>query len=302
MKENLQLTIVTPAYNRVDCLPRLYESFKKQTKKEFQWIVIDDGSVDDTENYLNSINSDKNEFLYEHYRKDNGGKHTALNYSHKYIKGEWVCIVDSDDYLLPTAVEEILNAIRNWGTTEHLGVISFLKGYSQNDPVNISFPLTPILSNHIDFRINGHRGGDCCEIIKSEILKEHPFPEFKNERFMGEGYLWNYTGFHYNTVYINNIVYICEYLEGGLSNSGRSLRIKCPYGGMANCNSFFESVSGRRVNMDILIKEGILFVCYAKFAGLGFWETIQNCKKPFLAVINFAPGLLLYFYWKRKYV
>ena len=298
----VQLTILTPSYNRSREMGKLIESLKKQTNKNFQWLVIDDGSTDNTEKIFEGFNDQNTDFEVEYHKKTNGGKHTALNYAHPYIKGEWTCIVDSDDYLADNAVEEIVNAIKNYEHLNSICVISFLRGTNTTNPFNDNFPAEPTISNHIDFRINAKRGGDCCEVIRTNVLKEHPFPEYDGERFLGEGYLWNYTGFHYDTVYINKVIYICEYLEGGLTKSGRAMRIKCPYGGMANSNSFLEKSSTRKVKSSILHKEGMLFVCYGKFAGLSFFEIIERCRNRALAIIDYIPGVLLYHYWKNKYL
>lgn len=90
-----QLTILTPTFNRKKSLERVYESLKSQTSYDFQWIIIDDGSIDNTREYIESLN--ESNFLMEYHYKKNGGKHTAINYSHPFILGKYTCIVDSDD-------------------------------------------------------------------------------------------------------------------------------------------------------------------------------------------------------------
>ena len=302
MKELFELTILTPSYNRAAFLPRLYESLKKQTVHDFQWLVIDDGSTDDTFDYLKSIASDYNDFLFEYYNKDNGGKHTALNFSHPYIKGEWTCIVDSDDWLIPEAVEKILNAIKKYKSDDDTKVITFLKGNAMDAPLVDDFPLEPVVSNHIVFKVNADRSGDCCEVVKTDIFKNRPFPVFQGERFLAEGYLWNYIGFRYNSVYIRDVVYLCEYLPDGLTRSGRRLRINCPRGGMACSSSFFEKVASRKVKRSILFKEAMLYVCYGKFAKLNYKHIFNGLNSRMWIFVSYIPGVLLYKFWKLKYM
>ena len=103
------VTVLTPTYNRGHLLGKLYDSLCRQTDKSFQWLIIDDGSVDNTEDVVKNFCA-MNVLSIEYHKKNNGGKHTALNYSHSYIKGGYVVIVDSDDYLLPCAIEEIRRA------------------------------------------------------------------------------------------------------------------------------------------------------------------------------------------------
>ena len=300
MEEQL-LTILTPTYNRRDLLPRLYDSLRKQTNQDFQWLVIDDGSTDGTMDLIRNFHG--HSFSFDFYTKPNGGKHTALNYAHPYVKGKLTCIVDSDDWLLPHAVQAIIDTYTQYQSMAQVGCLTFLKGIDSSNPVNGLFPEGPVVSNEIDFKINGHRmKGDCCEVIYTKILKDHPFPEYDGEKFMGEGYLWNYLGFRYDSVYINQVIYICEYLEGGLSKSGRLLRVSCPYGGMANSNSFLERLNGRKVNFSVLVKEVLLFICYGKFAGLNYQEIRRRCKRNAIVPVLYPFGIILYFYWKKKYV
>ena len=126
MEYTLPLTIITPSYNRGNYLKRLYDSLVNQNNHHFQWLIIDDGSTDDTERAVESF--DNKLFALDYYKKKNGGKHTALNYSHPYIKGELVCIVDSDDWLLPEAVDKILERKREFFQSGNVKMLSFLRG------------------------------------------------------------------------------------------------------------------------------------------------------------------------------
>lgn len=282
MEYQYPVTILTPSYNRANLLPRLYESLCNQTSKDFQWLIIDDGSTDNTKAVVDAF--DANRVNVEYHEKVNGGKHTALNFSHPYIKGEVVCIVDSDDWLVDIAVEEIV------------------KKKNSTTPLRDEFPDEPTISNHIDFRVNAERRADCCEVIATEVFKEFPFPEFPGERFLGEGPLWNGAGFKYDTVYINEILYVCEYLEGGLTESGRKLRLLCPNGGMANSNSFYDADSSRKVSDKIRRKEAMLFVCYGCQAKLNHAQIIDRANDKEYVKRCYLAGKLLHAYWKHKYL
>lgn len=102
------LTILTPTYNRGEYLERVYNSLVAQTDQNFEWLLIDDGSTDNTEEVVRKL-AKKNEhaFSFRCYFKPNGGKHTALNYGARYAAGDIVLILDSDDYLTSDAVASV---------------------------------------------------------------------------------------------------------------------------------------------------------------------------------------------------
>lgn len=120
-----RLTVLTPTYNRAYTLTKVYESLAKQTKQNFQWLIIDDGSSDGTEELIMSF--PKTGFELEYHKKSNGGKHTALNYSHQFIKGEMVVILDSDDYLTDDAIETIQRDWLKFKNDKRIAGMSYMK-------------------------------------------------------------------------------------------------------------------------------------------------------------------------------
>ena len=296
------VTILTPTYNRANYLTKLFESLCAQTDKDFEWLIIDDGSTDNTEEIIKKIENNNADFTIRYFQKENGGKHTALNFSHAYLRTELTCIVDSDDYLTEDAIATIITTWEKYKKDNRICGITFLRGDHEGTPLGKIFPKSPYISNIITCRINQKIKGDCCEVIRTNVLKKYPFPVFNGEKFMGESYLWNQLGFDYNMVFINKVIYICEYLEGGLTRSGRKLRINCPKGGMENCRTYFIEKNGRKVNFITRIKEAWLIICYGKFAKLKFGEIVRFCGKKGLIFLNYPFGYILYLFWKFKYL
>ena len=111
----IDLTVFTPTYNRVELLSRCYESMKRQTSKNFIWMIIDDGSTDDTASVVSNWIKESSDFSIEYYYKDNGGLHTAYNEAIKHIKTKLCVCIDSDDFMPDVAVEMIL---RFWKKNE----------------------------------------------------------------------------------------------------------------------------------------------------------------------------------------
>ena len=97
------ITVLTPTYNRGELLKKLYNSLCKQKCKDFEWLIVDDGSIDDTYACVEQIKKIA-DFPISYYKKENGGKHTALNYAYQFIKNPLTFIVDSDDFLTPDAI------------------------------------------------------------------------------------------------------------------------------------------------------------------------------------------------------
>lgn len=290
------VTVLTPTYNRCNTLPTLYESLCNQSHKNFQWLIVDDGSVDKTKEYINSLSGVP--FDLQYVKKENGGKHTALNYSHPYIKGEVVVIVDSDDYLIPEAIQIIEDDWKKYRDVDTICGLSYLKGKEDGSYLSKKSEQDYYIDNDIRYRINNSITGDRCEVIRTDLLREYPFPEFKDERFMSEGWLWHSVALNYDTVYRNEVLYICEYLEDGLSKAGRKLRMECPYGMMENCKVFLKS----EANIKIQIKQMWLFWVYGLCARLKFKQIVQESEKGWGMILNAPFGIAIYLFWRARYL
>ena len=204
-------------------------------------------------------------------------------------------ILDSDDYLTNDAVESVLDAWKEYEQDDTVCGLSFLRGSDIDTPF-ARFDFDVLRSNHIDFRINQEVGGDCCEIIRTDILKEFPFPVYEGEKFVGEQYLWINVALKYDTIYINKIIYICKYLEGGLTKLGRSFRLKNPCGGMATSRL---ALSTKQICLRRRIRDAILYSCYGFTAGMPAGDIIKSSGAPFLVTLFLPAGRWFSRYWRR---
>ncbi|WP_281863138.1 glycosyltransferase family 2 protein [Planomicrobium okeanokoites] len=214
------LTIFTPTYNRIETIDRLYKSLVNQTNHLFEWVVIDDGSDDNTEHYFNKMNLANTPFKVNYKKVLNGGKHRAINKGVEIAEGEYFFIVDSDDWLPANSIEFILSwlgtiAIEN----KKFAGISGLKGYDKKQIVGKTFKGT-----YVDCSaLNRHKFnvfGDKSEVYKTSLLRKYKFPEIEGENFMTESVVWNRMAADgYYIRYINEINYICAYLEDGLTKN-----------------------------------------------------------------------------------
>lgn len=211
------ISIFTPTYNRKDLIERLYQSLLQQTQKNFEWLVVDDGSTDNTEQYFSDLLTKQQPFPIRYIKQENGGKHRAINNGVKNATGELFFIVDSDDYLTKNAIEKInqwtttLDGSRKWAG------ISGLKGYSKVSVVGQRSE-----ASYVDAKNSERRKynllGDKAEVYFTDVLKHHPFPEIPGEKFISEEIVWNAIARdNYYLRWFNEIIYICDYLDGGLT-------------------------------------------------------------------------------------
>ena len=117
------ITVFTPTYNRAECLKRCYGSMQRQSDKNFVWMIIDDGSTDYTKTLVNQWQKEKNDFQIEYYYKENGGLHTGYNEAIKQAKTDLMICIDSDDYLVDNAIEEICSFWEKSGSEKYGGII-----------------------------------------------------------------------------------------------------------------------------------------------------------------------------------
>ena len=252
------VTIITPTYNRSDLLEKLYLSLEKQTNKDFLWLIVDDGSTDDTKNMIDCLKK-KSSFLIEYIFKRNGGKHTALNYGINVVNTELTMIVDSDDVLLPNAIKEICDIHEKYKNINSIGAYSFLKCFSNGKPI-VSLHKEEFVTSYVKYRIKENRSGDMAEVFKTNILKKYPFPVFDNEKFLSEDVVWIQLGLNYKYVFVNKAIYQCEYLDGGLTANDKPMKFASPMGSMMRGKILMNKECGIKQN----IKGAIIYECYKK--------------------------------------
>lgn len=213
------ISIITTTYNRAQLLDCLYQSLVRQTDYDFEWVVIDDGSIDDTAQVVEDFISKTNRFKIHYFKQLNGGKHRAINRGVELAKGQYCLIVDSDDYLDDQAVAKIKEWIASIADLEKFAGVAGLR--ASFDQVIIGQAPN---SDYVDCtnlqRQKYHLMGDKAEVYKTEILRQYPFPEFEGEKFLSEAVVWNQIAeAGYRLRWFNQVIYYCEYLEGGLTKT-----------------------------------------------------------------------------------
>lgn len=287
-KEKL-LTIITPTYNRGYIINKAFESLQKQSDTNFIWMIVDDGSTDNTESLVNNFIL-KSSFQIVYIKQNNGGKHRALNTGIKQITTELTLILDSDDYLLPKAVEIVHLYWREVRENKDVAYMSFLRAYPDGQIIGDNYPEESMISNHIIMCINGKVRGDKSEVYRTRVLKENLFPEIDGEKFLSEGVVWNKIGKQYKAYYRNLPIYVTEYLEDGLTKSSMKLRLANPIGAMMFAN---ECISYEYTFMN-QVKYAILYDLF--YISAYRLKTLSQCETKFdlLRLVVFPISLVYY--------
>lgn len=230
IRMNCELSIFTPVYNRAEKLQVLYRSLLTQTDQRFEWIIVDDGSRDETPKVISDIVSEQK--LHIKTRTQiNQGKHVAHNEAVKMCTTEWCVCVDSDDSLVPTAVEEIIQFIgtnhNNIGTNI-AGIIAW-KGFSPKNKIG-KLPISTYVSSLSELYRERGMTGDTMLVFRTDIIRKFPFPAFEGERFLRESIIYNKIDEEYQYLILDRILYLADYYEDGLSKNASKLELKSPNG------------------------------------------------------------------------
>lgn len=228
----MHITVFTPTYNRGYVIEQLYNSLKRQTFKNFEWIVVDDGSTDNTTEIFKKIQEENNFFKTIYIKTENGGKHRAINHGINYANGELFYIVDSDDYLPDNALEIIATVEKTIPdeVKNKFGGVCGIKGYQDGSFIGTTFSDDYLDITMLD-RGKYNISGDKAEVFYTSLLKNYPFPEFSGENFITEAVVWDRIAFDgYKLRFFNDITMICEYRSDGLSAQGEDLLYRNPKG------------------------------------------------------------------------
>lgn len=288
----MKLTIFTPTYNRANLLERLYRSLLAQTNNNFEWIIIDDGSTDNTREKVNNWIEDKL-ISINYLHKLNGGKHTAYNMGVKNSKGDLCVCIDSDDYLSNDAVDSILDCWENQTYSMNCAGIIGQKIDVHNTNFISGLPdYVELTLYQLDYEYKCK--GDKCFIFRTDIAKDYLFPIVENEKFFPESYVFDMIGKKHTFITLRKEVNICEYQEDGYSNNFINLMLNNPIG--------FKAYYCQRIDMSYTFSEKLGYIIrYNAFDILSNDNQYNYKGKYKLLVLVFKPfGWLLTKYYKHK--
>lgn len=293
MDNRIRLTIFTPAYNRAHTLPRTYESLLQQDCKEFIWLIVDDGSRDNTAELVRQWQPQDNGFEIRYIYKENGGMHTAHNTAYENIDTELNTCIDSDDRLAAGAVRKILSKwelVRDRGYAGIIGLDSDFDGHI----IGKGFPESMTETSVIGYYAAGG-SGDKKLVYRTEIINKYPsYPVFEGEKYVALSYKYRLIDQDYKMAVLDEILCNVEYQPDGSSNTMWRQYLKNPKGWAfwrKVCMQY--PISRKRMVVDCInyVSSSLLYK-NRRF--------IAESPRKLLTILCIPAGALLAGYTKRK--
>ena len=286
-------TVFTPTYNRAKTLPRVYESLINQTFKQFEWLIVDDGSTDTTDvlikRYIN-----KNAIQIRYIEQTNSGKHVAFNRGVREAHGELFLPLDSDDDCTATTLERFLH---HWnGIPENVrqsfSGITCLCIDDSGKIVGGELP-APTLDGY-PFKVLDRlrRTGEMWGFHRTEILRKYPFPEMMNERFVPEGLVWNRIGRYYKIRFVNEALRGYHESADSLSSKMMVIRSQSPLSTIL----YYREVLELPIRQSTKFKAAINIWRFAYLSGHSELGYILISKYPVYLIVCWAPAHFLALY------
>ena len=281
------ISVFTPTYNRKDLVLRLYHSLLLQSNPNFEWVIVDDGSTDDTESLVQGFKKE-GKLTISYHKQVNSGKHFAINKGVQMAQFPYFFIVDSDDMLPQESIQTVLEIIKETENLQDVGGVSGTCITPDFQKVGGN-SFEPIFTNSIAIRNTYNVKGDLAEVFKTDVLKEFPFPEIVNEKFCPEVLVWNRIAQKYKLYYTDKPIYIAEYQPDGLTAKIVKIRMNAPIATMLTYSEL--------ANAAIPVTQKVR-------ATINFWRFAFNSKESFISkfkktnpifsVIGLPLGYIMY--------
>lgn len=281
---NIKLTVFTPAYNRAHILPRTYKSLCEQTNKNFIWMIIDDGSTDNTKDIVKEWQSADNGFEIQYLYKQNGGMHTAHNKAYENIKTDLNVCIDSDDAMPNDAVEKILAFWDKYGSNNVAGIVALdadMKGNILGTQLPKGIKQTTTTKLYGKFGVTG----DKKFIYKTDVINSVPaYPEFEGEKLVPLGFKYNLVARNYEMLLMNEVVCLVDYQTDGSTNTILKQYLQSPRG-FAASNAVAMQSSENFVDR---MKSVVHYIAECRIARDPMW--LKNSPRKFVTLLLYPLG------------
>ncbi len=290
------LTIFTPTYNRADLLKNLYDSLNNQTSFNFIWMVIDDGSTDNTEQVVKSWQKECTSYEILYYKKENGGLQSGYVEAIKHLTTELAMCIDSDDYATPNAVELVEKAWSNCDRKKYAGLFG-LDCYESGKILGGYFPKEQKDVNLIDLCIGKQvrEEPDRALVIRSDLYREaKPAKRYPGERTMNATYLHLQISEKYDFCILNNPLIVVNYQPDGLTK-GKQNHYKNAPNTYADWRLYMLSL--KNASFKFYVRHAIHYVSSCLFAKRKIFT--KECRHKGIVFLALPFGLVLNIYLRK---
>ena len=303
------ITVVTPTYNRAHTIVRTFNSLQRQTDKDFLWLVIDDGSTDNTRELID-IFKQQAQFPIEYHYKSNGGRHTALNESYKYIKTKYVVNLDSDDEYVENAIELMKNIWMEIEEREFNQIWCIVgrcidsktkKIVGKEFPSGINNMKFGYKKRRAIFKANGEKS--CCR--RFDVLRQYPFPVYEDTNFVREDQVWEKINNKYDQWCTNEIFRVYYQNESDSLSVKNRKKMKKNY-----CSAYHTAVFYINNCMKQILYNRLIVFELANVTRIGLLSgrniltilsDIENVYAKILVLLCSPIAILYYVYEKSRY-
>lgn len=296
MEHKKTLTVFTPTYNRAHTIGRTYESLCRQTCKDFEWLVIDDGSTDNTRTLIQQYIA-QGKIPIRYIYKDNGGLYTGYNTAYANIDTELNVCIDSDDYMPDNAVELIVSTWKAKGSNEYAGIIGLDYYADTQTPIGGYFPDYLMVCYLLDLYTHKIHRGDTKQAMRTDLMQSvAPQIGFPGEKNFNPIYMLLQVCDKYPLIVLNENLCNVEYQQ----NDSMSAGIYRQY--MNSPRSFSKmrimEMQLTHNTMKNKIRSAIHYVATSLIANNRQW--LQESPLKFVTACVFPIGWLLYLYIRYK--
>ena len=290
------LTVFTPAYNRAGTLPRTYQSLREQECKDFIWLIVDDGSSDNTRELVEGWKNQNNGFEIQYIYKENGGMHTAHNVAYENIHTELNVCIDSDDRMSAGAVEKIKKAWLEVREKNYAGLIGLDADMLTGKIIGKGFP-DGLKETTLGGYYASGGAGDKKLVYRTDVINSvPPYPVFEGEKYVGLVYKYTLIDQNYKLAVLNDVLCDVEYQMDGSSNTMFRQYMKNPKG-----FAFLRKVAMTYpTSKTRLIRDGIHYCSSSLIAGNK--KYIKESPRKILTILCTPIGAVqtMYIKWETR--
>lgn len=295
-------TVFTATYNRANTLHRVYESLQAQTLRDFEWLIVDDGSSDNTRTIVEQWQQSSN-FPIRYFWQTNQGKHIAFNYGVQEARGELFLIIDSDDACIPSTLERFAfhwEAISEVERAQFWAVVVLCMDVN-GETIGNSFPQDSMNGSYSEIIYKHKVHGDKSAAQRTEVLRQFPFPVIERVKFISEAVIWFEICHHYQIRFINEKLYIVHQQEAEHSDRLSQAPISKVAAGCAMQNQVLLTKEMRWFRYAPLefLRSAALYSRFSFYIGKGVSAQASELPKPISRALWMLCLPIGYFFYLR---